>query len=116
NIGLVNVGTGGDANPIRIAHETAAYLADGGNITVTGGPLAFLAESSGNVNADNFNIGISLANVSALHAVARLESTTRAFVGANAQLTAGNVSMTARSTGNSASASISSVDVSLLNV
>jgi hypothetical protein len=116
NVGLVNVGVGGSATPIRVTHETAAYIADAANITVTGGPLAFFAQSTGTASADNFDIQVGLVQVADIESEARVEGSTRSYVGGNARLTAGNASFRARSFGNTAEASMSNVNVGLVDV
>ena len=109
NIGL---GGGGDqALPVRAAHVTEAYVADGADFTITGGAAAFLANATGTARADQLDISISLLSIDAISSQATVEGRTRAFVGANARLQSGDASFTAQSTGNSAVADLNDVSV-----
>jgi parallel beta-helix repeat protein len=111
NIGL---GGGGDqALPVRAAHVTEAYVADGADFTITGGAAAFLANATGTARADQLDISISLLSIDAISSQATVEGRTRAFVGANARLQSGDASFTAQSTGNSAVADLNDVSVGL---
>jgi len=116
NVGLVNIGVGGATTPVRVTHETAAYVADGANLAVTGGALGFTADSKAAASTENFNIEVGLVQVSDISSEARVEGSTRAYVGGGARLTAGNVTFKARSVGNTAAASMSNVDVGLVDV
>ncbi|OYW19523.1 MAG: hypothetical protein B7Z52_03455, partial [Burkholderiales bacterium 12-64-5] len=114
DVSLVNVG--GGTTPVKVEHETSAYLADGGNVTVTGGALAFLATATAHAIVESFSVGIGLVGVRDITANATVAGVTRAFVGGNAVLNAGDVSLTARSNGNTADAALSTVGVSLVEV
>ncbi|WP_457423984.1 right-handed parallel beta-helix repeat-containing protein [Roseateles sp. P5_E7] len=113
NVGLGNFG--GSDIPVTVAHQTAAYVADGANIGVSGGPLALLAEATGHASAENLSISIGLLDIQEITAQARVQGSTKAYIGGGAILNADDVSMLARSQGNTADAGMTSVGVGLIS-
>ena len=114
NIGLGNFG--GSDIPVTVAHETAAYVADGANLGVSGGPLALLAEATGHASAKNLSISIGLVDVQKISAQARVQGSTRAYIGGGATLNADDVSLTARSLGNTADAAMTGFGAGLATI
>ena len=71
DVGIVNAG--GGTTPVRVAHETLAYVADGADLSVSGGPLNFLAESTSHASAESFSLGIGVVGVVDVSAEATVE-------------------------------------------
>src|SRR5205085_8229295 len=88
-----------------------AFVDAGADITVTGGPLTFAANSSSDADASSLDISIGLIDVRVLKANAKVQGSTRAYVGDNASVDAGATSLLATSTANTANADQTAVSL-----
>jgi len=114
SVGVVPIAS--DETVVTADHTTEAFVAANADLTVAGGPLALTANSSSAAEASSMNVTIGAVNINDLAARATVGGATRAFVGDGADVAAGNVSLVASSTGNTATANQISVNVGLVGV